>query len=650
MRSETLSRVSRPLFISSFAVALSLLSTSAVAQVAPGAEVIPDREIVVTATTLETAREEVGSAVTVISRDELDARKETSVVEVLRASAGVDVTSSGGPGGTAAAFIRGANAEHTLVLIDGIEANNPVTTGRSFNFANLSLENVEKIEILRGPQSSLYGSDALGGVINIITRKGKGAPSGAVSLMGGSYDTFTGTANLSGGGDVVNYSLGVTQQDIGGTSAANVKYGNPEHDRFSDTGVSARVGVVLSDEVSLNYYARYNNARSDIDNQGGPGGDDPNRVFLSENFFTRGEADLRLLDGALISKFGINYSGHEFRDNNDPDAQHPLDRLRSDYDGSLVEYNWTNSYSLSDSVIVSLGAETEEERADSTYNSDGTFGPYSNEFYGKSARTNGLFSQVQLSYGDRFFTTVGARVDDHSRFGSKTTWRVAPTYHIKESDTRILGSLGTGYKAPSLYQLFSQYGRSDLHAEESVGWDIGVEQGLFNRALIVGATFFRNNFDDLISFDPQTFIYTNIASANTKGVELTTRYTASSELTLGIDYTYTDSEDESTGLPLLRRARHKMRGVVTYKPMEGLSFTVTPTYVGGRDDQDFSSFPPVRRGLKSYWLLDIASSYDIAPNVQIFTRLDNVLDEEYEDVLGYGTLGLGGYGGVKFSF
>lgn len=650
MTSRTLRSVIRPLWLSSFALALSVIGREAIAQVAPGAEIIPDREIVVTATTLETAREEVGSAVTVISREELASRKENTVVEVLRATAGVDVVNSGGPGGNSAVFIRGANAEHTLVLIDGIEANNPVTTGRSFNLANLSLENVEKIEILRGPQSSLYGSDALGGVINIITKKGRGTPAGSVSVMGGSYDTFTGSADISGGGESVNYSLGVTQQEIGGTSAANVKDGNREDDSFSNTGVSARLGVSVAEGVNLNYFTRYNDTRSDIDNQGGVGGDDINRVFLSENFFTRGEADLRFLDGTLTSKLGVNYSTHEFRDNNDPDPQHPLDRLRSDYDGSLLEFNWVNSYALCDAAILTLGAETEEERADSTYRSESSFGPYSTEFYGRSARTNGVFGQAQLTYGERFFATIGARVDDHSRFGSKTTWRVAPTYHIKESNTRLLGSVGTGYKAPSLYQLFSEYGRQDLNAEESVGWDIGIEQGLFEKSLIVGATFFRNDFDNLISFDPQTFNYTNIAEANTRGVELMARYSVSSDLTLGVDYTYTDSEDESNGLPLLRRARHKFKGLVTYVPVEGLSFTATPTYVGGRDDQDFSSFPPVRRGLKSYWLLDVAGAYDIAPNMQLFTRLDNLLDEEYEDVLGYGTLGFAAYGGVKLSF
>lgn len=429
-----------------------------------------------------------------------------------------------------------------------------------------------------------------------------------------------------------------------------MKDGNTEDDNFSNTGVSARLGVSVTEGVNFNYFTRYNNTRSDIDNQGGPLGDDPNRVFLSENFFTRGEADLRFLDGTLTSKFGVNYSTHEFRDNNDPDTQHPLDRLRSDYDGSLLEFNWINSYALCDAAILTLGAETEEERADSTYRSESSFGPYSTEFYGRSARTNGVFGQAQLNYGERFFATIGARVDDHSRFGSKTTWRVAPTYHIKESDTRLLGSIGTGYKAPSLYQLFSEYGRQDLHAEESIGWDIGIEQGFFEKSLVLGATFFRNDFDDLISFDPQTFIYTNIAEANTRGVELMARYSVRSDLTVGVDYTYTDSEDESTGLPLLRRARHKFKGLVTYVPVEGLSFTATPTYVGGRDDQDFSSFPPVRRGLKSYWLLDVAGAYDIAPNMQLFTRLDNLLDEEYEDVLGYGTLGFAAYGGVKISF
>jgi len=607
-------------------------------------------EIVVTATRIETASREVGSSITVITSQQIEERQNTTVLEVLRTVPALDVIRSGGPGGQTSVFIRGAQSEHTLVLIDGVEMNDPITPGRSYDFANLTTDNIERIEVIRGPQSTLYGSDAIGGVINIITKRGKGRLQGFMSAEGGSFNTWREKGGFSGGNQWTNYSFGIHHWDTDGISAANEKDHNHERDNYENTSISARLGVTPTENFDADLILRYINANADIDNSGGMGGDDPNNKADLKQLFLRTQARLFLFNELWEQKLGFSLTDLDRDYSNDIDWDHPLDLDRSSYEGEIYKFDWQHNLYLHKTNTMTFGIENEEEKGESQYYSESAWGPYADSFQEKTARTTGYYLQDQIKLWDSWFTTLGLRIDDHSRFGTETTYRITSAYLIHRTGTRLKGSFGTGFKAPTLYHLYSQYGEKNLDPEESIGWDIGIEQSIFHDKLSLGLTYFNNDFDDLIDFESGTSRYINVAEAQTQGIEIFASLRPIDDLTFLASYTYTDTEDKETGKDLLRRAQNKFALNVNYQFMDQGNVNLNLVYAGKRDDNDYSNWPATRVELDNYVLIDLAASYDITGNIQIFGRVENLLDEDYEEIKGFGTPELSAFAGCKLSF
>lgn len=605
-------------------------------------------EVVVSASHLDLPKDKLGSSVTIISEDEIKSRNEISVLELLRGIPGIDVVQSGGAGGNSVIFLRGANSEHTLVLIDGVEANNPISTNRAYNFSGLSTDNIERIEIVKGPQSMIYGSDAMGGVINIITKKGDGPAKVTVSAEAGSYQTFTEQAGVQGGDDDLFYSLEASHHTTDGSSSAARSLGNLEDDGFEQYGVSGRAGANISKDLSASLTFRMNRGVSDLDQFGGLGGDDPNRVLDNRQLFTRGEVKTSIVDDYLNPTVGISFTRHRYTDLDSIDELHPVDTLDSRYRGSLLKLDVKNSVIINDSLAVSIGAETELEKGDSYYISESSFGPFTSLFPEKEQRTNGYFLEGSANLTEDFSLTSGIRVDDTEKFGSEVTWKIAPS--IKIDPVRVFGSYGTGFKAPSLYQLYSEYGSLDLNSETNEGVDAGIEGELFDSGLLASAVYFHNSFDDLISFDPSTFLFENIAKARTEGAEFSIEGAPTSSTNLRVSYTFLDTEDKSTGDELLRRARNKVGIYGTWMVNDKLKIGANIVYVGSRKDNDFSTFPATTTTLHGYTLVRASANYSLTESVELFARIENAFDDEYQEVFGYGTLGAAAYGGVKVSF
>lgn len=608
-------------------------------------------EIVVTATRGEAELNQVGSSVTVITREEIEQRRMPLVLDLLRSVPALDVVQSGGPGSQTYVGIRGAKSEHTLVLMDGVRMNDPSAMGTAYDFAGLTTDNIERIEILRGPQSTLYGSDAIGGVINIISRRGKGKPGGFVSAEGGSFGTAVEKAAVSVGTDLARFSLGLSRQDTGGFSSAAEKYGNHEDDGYHATSVSTQLGISPSRIFDVDCIVRYLNAKTDLDNGGGTGQDDPNAIVGSEQVFVRGQGRLSLLDDLWEQKFGVSFSSLDREYRNDTDASHPSDLERSTYHGESLAFDWQHTLRLHDTNTLTLGLETREEKAHSDYYSESSYGPYSSIFPKESDRITGYYLQDRINLWDCWFTTLGVRLDDHSRFGAEVTYRFTSSYLVKQSSTRFKGSYGTGFKAPSLYQLYVPvYGNQALNPEKSSGWDLGVEQALFDGRMQLGATWFSNDFRELIEFDSSASKYFNTARAESYGAEVTAAVTPIDDLTLQAGYTWTKTEDKSTGMELLRRPEHKFSVDANYRFNGKGNVHLGILYIGKRADNDYSTWPASRVELGGYLLVNLAASYDVTRWLQIFARVDNLLDRAYEEVSGYGSPGIGGYGGVKVSF
>ena len=612
-------------------------------------------EVVVTATRVETPIEEIASSITVISSKEIESRQKTTVLEALRDIPGLDVVQTGGLGGYTSIFLRGANSEHTLVMMDGVEVNDPISPGRSYNFSHLTVDNIERIEIIRGPQSTLYGSDAMGGVVNIITKKGEGKPKFLLSAEGGSFTTFRETTGISGGNKWVNYSFALSRFDTKGISAASKKDGNYERDGYENTSLSARLGFSPIDNLDIDFILRYINAKTELDNSAGVGGDDPNYVQKSNQFLFKTLVSLSLFNDLWIQKLGFALNDHNRDIENKKDSQHPFDCENGRYDGQLIKFEWQHHLNLHKTNALTFGLDLDREEGKSKYYWESTWGPGESAFPKKTAHINGYYIQDEIKLWERFFGTFGIRIDDHSRFGTETNYRIAPAYLIKETDTKIKGTFGTGFKAPSLYQLFAPatlwgpIGNKNLKPEKSRGWDFGIEQELLKKRVVLGATYFRNDFKDLIQFDWGQG-YVNITEAKTEGVELSASAKPIDDLTLRISYTYTDTEDKTTGEALIRRPKNKIGFDLNYHFLSKGNVNLGVIYVGRRDDLDFSISPSRRVKLDPYTLVNLAVSYDINKNFQLFGRVENLLDKEYEEAKGFGTPGLSFFGGIKLSF
>ena len=604
--------------------------------------------IIVTGSQLPSDTETTGSSVSVVGEQEIEDGQYRNALGALQQVPGLDIVQSGGFGGNASIFLRGGNSEGTLVLLDGIELNNPATTNRAYNMANLTLENIERIEVIRGPQSTIYGSDAMGGVINLVSKKAQEGVHSTVTSEAGSYNSFTQVGNLSYGSKRFDVSTGITRQDIGGISAARASDGNSEHDGYENTSLSNRMRFTPTDNVEGSVTTRYTHSNTSLDNMGGVGGDDLNRRFRNNEFFTRGDVSVGLLDKTLTPAAYVSYTRHSLKDVNSPDAI-SSDILDSSFGGDIVTVGSRATWKPSEMFSSVLGAETQGERADSYYFSDGAYGPYQDDFYGQEARTNSGFYETKTALDKSFYVDAGVRHDNHSIFGGKTTYKVAPACLVDSTGTKLRGSVGTGFKAPSLVQLYSSFGNRDLQPERNVGWDVGVDQDLIKGRVSTSLTYFEMNYDDLVTFSPSTFVLENIDKAKTRGAEIGLTTRLSESLSTRLAYTYTDTVNETTSEALLRRPKNKNSLTVVYQPTSRFRSQIQWRLYSSRFDNDFASYPPERVSLGGYGVVDVAASYQISQRFEIFTRVDNLFDKEYQEVLGYGTLGAAAYGGIKMS-
>jgi len=619
--------------------------------VRPGNEkVYPLEETVVTATRTATPTREIASSVTVITGDEIRKSGLFNVSDVLQRVIAIDIARTGGQGQPTSVFIRGADSGQTLVLIDGVEANDPISTTRSFNFANLTTDNIERIEIIRGPQSVLYGSNAMGGVINIITKRGKGKPTLSLSAEGGSFDTSRETANLAGRTGKFNYSASASRLDTNGISAASANDGNSEKDGYGNTTLSTKLGYEILKDMKLELVARYVKTLSDFDNKGGIGGDDPNAATDGKELFLKTQLNLKLFNGFWKQKFGLSITDYDRHANNPADVAHPNDIQKSRFNSRLNRFNWLNIFSISEANTLTAGFKHEEASGSSDSFFKSSFGAFTSIFGKKTQQDTAYFLEDQLKLMDALFSTLGIRVDDYGRFGKVTTWRATTAYVIDATGTKLKATYGTGFKIPSLFQRFSDYGNENLEPERSAGWDAGIEQAFFSGRFSSGATYFRNDFTNLINFDTGSFKYKNVGAAETSGWELFLSARPFESVTLTANYTRTDTKDNATGEELLRRAQDKFNLSAGYGFDGGGNINASVVHTGARFDNDFSSFPAKRIKLDAYTVVDLSGSYKVTHRISFFGRVDNLFNANYEQVKGYGTPGVSGYAGIRLNF
>ncbi len=619
-------------------------------------------DVVITATKTPANTLELANSISVIDSIQISNSNVNNAFDVLKNETGISFTRQGGNGTLSNLYIRGANSSHTLVLIDGVEVNLTNDPSGVYDFSALPIDNIERIEVLRGPQSTLYGSDALAGVINIISKKGNGAPKFSLLTEGGSYNSYKAQLGLNGSLQKLNYSVALSRTGSDGFSVASEKYGNTEKDGYNFNNASALVGYSFSENSEINIYTRFLKSESDNDQFGGTYGDDPTYLTNQEEFSIRGEGKLKLVDGLWNQKLGLTFFRNVRNNSYDTSAasiNYPFyvnDYSWAHYDGRKYKIDWQNDFQLSKSNLLTAGLEFEiEESASEYFAYNYVPDPFSPDIASvipmQDASTFGAFIQDQLKFDEGFFISLGARLDDHSKFGSQFTYRIAPAFMLWETNTKFKATIGTGFKAPSLYYLYDPaYGNENLNPEESFGWDFGIEQYLFAQNFSIGTTFFYNKFSDMFGFDYVTFKTINIKEAVTKGLEVYIEAKPIDELSFKLNYTFTDARDTSPDSPdfdkkLLRRPESKLGFYASYSFIPKANINAEVIWVGVREDIDFSTYQ--RTELKGFVLINLAAHYDVFDFLRLNARAENLLDTDYEEVFGYGTAGLSFYGGIK---
>ena len=572
----------------------------------------------------------------------------------MKNETGISFTRQGGNGTLSNIYIRGANSSHTLVLIDGVEVNLTNDPSGVYDFSALPIDNIERIEVLRGSQSTLYGSDALAGVINIITKKGNGSPRFSLLTEGGSYNTYKAQLGVNGSLQELTYSVALSRTGSDGFSNASEKYGNTEKDGYTFNNISSILGYNISENAQVNFYTRFTKSKSDYDQFGGAFGDDPTYVFNQEEFSVRGEGKVKSLDGKWNQKLGLSFIRNVRKYSYDTSASN-IFYSHSLYDGRKYELDWQNDFQLNESNLFTSGVDFEYEEMTSEYFSFNYVGlpDYASIFPLRNSKTIGGYIQDQFNLENMFFASAGIRYDHHNQFGSQITYRFAPAFLITGTSTKIKATVGTGFKAPSLFNLYDPtYGNENLKPEISFGWDVGAEQFLSKENFSIGVTYFDNKFSDMFGFDNVTFQTININKVETNGVEVFTKVILFDYLTLKANYTFTKAVDKSENTPdyckkLLRRPENKIGLLIDYSFIEKANLNAELIWVGSREDFDFSNFTRVE--MKNYLLANFAAHYNLFNFLRLNIRIENLLDTDYEEVFGYGTAGLSFYGGIQLS-
>lgn len=601
-------------------------------------------EVVISAEKRVSPASSVSNSVSVITAEEIARTGKTSLYDILLGEQGVFMYRQGQEGGLTYGSIRGGNSNHLLVLLNGVRMNMANDPGNSFDFANINISTIERIEIVRGPQSVLYGSQALSGVVNIITKKNEAGIS--LNAEAGSYGTFKGDVTAAGSVNNLRYSFNYNNARTSGFSAAGEKYGNTEKDGWKRQGADASIQWQSGEtELSLSY--RFMKSAADLDQFGGKGGDDPTyKGDIEETAYKLHfiSPEFSGIKSNLALSYFRNFRKYKY------DALTPFgDASTSNYDGNEFRFDWQNDVTLNKYASITFGIDYTKQSAVSEYLSTW----YNSIFTEKSIGTTGIYAQAKHKIGDLFFT-AGVRHESHQQAGNALTYSLGANYFIPATGTKLKATLGTGFKAPSLFYLYDpQYGNALLKPEQNKAIDAGFEQYVFAGNFVFSGTWFKNDYTDLFGFD-KSFRAINIAASGTTGFEAAAQVFLPFSLSIKANYTYTDAVDKSAGSPdfdkqLLRRPKNKGSVTLTYTGIKAFNVNADVIITGEREDKDFSLFPAQRITLSSYTLVNLAVVYSAYPGMELYARGFNLLNKEYEEVFGFANPKTSVFFGVRYS-
>jgi vitamin B12 transporter len=635
------------------------LSVAAIAAALPAfADEAADADsIIVTATRAPLTLDEIPASVAVLDKAAIDRSQDIGVTELLLRTPGISMSRNGGYGTSTSLRIRGAESEHTVVVIDGVKLNDPSSTGGGFNFANLLAGDIARIEVLRGPQSILWGSQAIGGVVNIVTATPEKPLEGSFDIEAGSRDTVSARAAIGGRTGPLAWRLGGQRFATDGISSYAKAFGGKERDGYRNYNLSGRAELALADTISVDLRGIYASGRVEFDGFSADSAD----YGLSKEFVGYAGLNVALADGRFRNRIAYAYTDTN-RDNFNPDRARP----RSfEADGRNKRWEYQGSFDVSDRIHAIFGIENERSSFRSRSPSASLATPLPAFARGKAEITS-VYGQLSVEPVAGLTLNGGVRYDDHNRYGGQTLFAAGGVWRLA-TGTVLRASYGEGFKAPGLYQLFSEYGNVALDPEEAHGWEAGIEQHLFDRKLVIGATWFdRKTVNQIIyngcssgSTDPLCFVpgdpstprygyYLNIARSEAHGVEAAAALSLGG-LTVDGNYSWIVAEDRSPGASfgnwLPRRPRETANASASYAFGFGLELGAAVRWSGKSYDNASNA-----QRLDDYTLIDLRAELKLSDTVKLFARAENIFDEQYMTAYRYGTLGRSIYAGIRGRF
>jgi len=597
----------------------------------------------------------LGSAVTVITGEEMERRQIRHAADALRSVPGLAVSRTGGVGSQTQVRVRGAEANQLKVVIDGVEVNS--LSAGDFQFETLLATNIERIEVIRGPQSGVYGANALAGVINIVTRKGNRQPEVSTQAEVGSLSTYGVSATASGADEHGYLSISVAKRD---TDGFNIARSGTEKDGSDQQTVFARAGFSPTEYFRIDVMGRYQENDAEVD-LSDPPVDTIGAMNRREQTLARISAELDTFGKQWTHKIFADYFDDSF-ESIDPSLTLPFTN-----DGERTRYGYKTTLSAD---IAQFGTHTLTgliEQIDESFEGRGieqfSFPPF---FVGRptiASRSNtGYAAEYRGAFAERLFLTGNFRHDDKDSFENATTYRLAGAYLLRETATRLHASYGKGITDPTFFEQFgsstSFKGNPDLSPEKSLGWDVGVEQKFFSRRLTVDVTYFQADLSDEIASAqadvdgdgiPDETVINQTGTSEREGIEVSLKAEVSSNLFINGTYTYTDAKDPD-GSEEIRRPPHAASLGVAYRFLKGRgNINANAVYNGDMKDLNFGTFPAEVVTLDDYLLVNLAGSYKLDDKFEIFGRVENLLDEEYEEVFGFSSAPLTAFAGLKLT-
>lgn len=603
------------------------------ASAAAGHAATPAPDIVVTATGAEMPRAAIGQAINVVSADDLRVRQTVSIADLLASLPGVSVSRNGPIGGFSAVRLRGAEGEQTLALIDGVKVNDPSAPGGGFDFGTLVSGNINRIEVLRGPNSVPWGSEAIGGVVSIQTARPSAGLSGNARAEFGNPDQAQLVGSISGGSDHLRAQLGGGWFTDRGVSA--YRYGS-EPDGLRQYAVNGRVEANITDRLSLDLRGWYSHSRIQQDGYAPPSyafGDTSDLTIATQSI---GYAGLVHNGAALHSRLAFTMSDIT-RDAFGAPGNAAPDYLNR---GRINRVEYKGDWSLTRNVRTIFGAEHEQSRTNDGYSSQ------------KTHVTSGYAQLVADPLSTMTFVG-GLRVDDHASFGTHLTSSASLSWRPSTATT-VRAAFGEGFKAPTLFQLFSYYGNAALKPETAKSYDLGIEHNALDGRLKLTATaFLRDSQNQIIFYSCGCHgrpdgTYENIGRTRAKGLETSAEFRPSNRLALVLAYTRLSARNKVTGEELLRRPKHSLSTDVDWQSPLGVRLGANLRWASSSLDTDFQTYSPVR--LNGYALAGLRAAFPLTDQIELYGRIENLFDAHYETVSGYGTYGRTAHIGARVRF